>query len=78
MKETFPKKARLVSFGGMYRIIDLERFVAKINIPIMRKVEISEPEIYEVDTWKFNLEFVFDGVEGRYAVYKQVNYVRIK
>lgn len=74
----FPKKAKLISDGGLYRIIDIEGFTEKINFPIMRKIKISTPEIYYVEEMNFLLKFAFSQVRRGYAEYNQFDFIKLE
>ena len=76
-KKVFPKKAKLISDGGLYRIIKLDKPVLRIDFPITRRVEVNQPDLYFVETWKFLLKFEFMGVKGGYAEFRQYETVRI-
>jgi hypothetical protein len=73
----FPKKAKLISDGGLYRIIDIENFAAVINFPIMRRLTISTPEVFYEEDMKFLLKFQFLQVKKGYAEYKQIDFVKL-
>lgn len=73
----FPKKAKLISNGGLYRIIDIKEFRPRINFPIFRNITISDPEIYIEKEMKYLLKFCFDRVRGKYAEYTQIDFVEV-
>ena len=77
-KKLFPKKAKLISEGGLYRIISIERFIPIIQLPIIRTLMISIPEFYYEEPMKFLLKFQFDKVVGNYAEYRQFDFIKLK
>lgn len=78
MKKKFPKKAKLITFGGFYKIISLPKFLARINHPMMTKLTVNSVEFTMADTIVHNIKFDFWGVRGGYAEYHQVDFVRIE
>ena len=79
MKKTvkFPKKAKLISDGGLYRIVEIKRFDMYIHFPIMRKLTLNIPEVFHEEEMKFLLKFKFSRVKGGYAEYNQFDFVRL-
>lgn len=78
-KTNLPKKTKLISDGGFYKIIDTPKpFVYTINIPVFRLLRISEPSIDYLDTFSFELSFAFIGVKKGYAEYRQYKTVKIE
>ena len=77
-KKKFPKKAKLISSGGFYIIIPLKQFVAKLDIPIIRKIKINQPELDHIESLYFSLEFIFERVYRGYAEYRQVNEIKLE
>lgn len=76
-KLKFPKKAKLISDGGLYRIVDIDGYVQVMNFPIMRKLTISTPEVFYEEEMKFMLKFSFSQVKGGYAEYNQFDFVKL-
>jgi hypothetical protein len=77
-KKMFPKKAKLITDGGFYRIIKIDGFSAKITVPMMRKISLNTPETDWSDIWKFNLIFVFNKVRKGYAEYIQIDCIKVE
>lgn len=77
LKKKFPKKAKLISEGGFYRIVPIDSFNTFIHVPILRRVTIASVEIDYSEELHFDLEFGFQRVFGGYAEYRQINCVRI-
>lgn len=76
MKKKFPKKAKLITDGGFYRIIKLDRPVLRIAIPLMTKIQITQPEINTQVSLSFQAEFSFERVCGGYAEFRQVDVIQ--
>jgi len=71
----FPKKFKLITDGGFYKIIKMKRFVPRIWIPVSKKITYSSPLVYQLEKdCNITFEFVFDRVYKGYAEYKQANY----
>lgn len=70
----FPKKAKLITDGGFYRIIDIDIFSNVINYPLIKRMNLSTPETGSVDlTLSFHVEFRLEKVLKRMAIYRQFN-----
>ena len=80
MKKTkFPKKAKLITFNGFYKIIKLEKAVNIINFPIQNKIEIVSMEFQTMQyPFSVDLVFEFEKVYKGYAQFRQTNFVKIK
>lgn len=76
---SYPKKAKLITDGGYYKIIPLPAFMPKINMPMRKKVQIGTPETNVLDcTFTMDIQFYYTHTEGkRYCVYKQYNVVSL-
>lgn len=75
-KIKFPKKAKLISNSGFYKIIDIDskfRPPAEIRLPIMRKFEINDPVINYMVPITVHLDFCLVAIKKGYAEYKQVD-----
>ena len=77
-KKKFPKKAKLISDGGLYRVIEIKQFSQVINFPIMRQLLISTPEIFLEEEIKFLLKFRFVRVHRGYAEYGQFDFIKLR
>ena len=77
VKGEFPKKAKLISDGGFYIILPIKEFVQQIHYPILRRIQVNQPELDYSEMWKFNLKFNFYRVYRGYAEYKQYDAVKI-
>lgn len=77
MSKKLPKKAKLMSDGGFYRFIPLTEFVRVINVPIIRKVALTEVGIDYSEKWHFNLVFSLERVLKGYAEYRQVDCIKV-
>ena len=77
MKKKFPKKAKLITFGGFYKIIKIQKFNAVIKQPFTTKVELTLAELSFDDLIIHDLIFHFYRVHGGYAEYRQYDFVRI-
>jgi hypothetical protein len=73
----FPNKAKLITDGGFYKIIPIDRQDMKITIPTMRKIKINTPDIDFTDTFNFVLKFAFRRVYKGYAEYVQYDLIKI-
>lgn len=78
MKKTLPKKAKLISAGGFYRIVPMNEFTQKFNLPITRRIRINQPDLDWKELFHFNLEFVFERIYKGYLEYRQVNEIKIE
>lgn len=77
MKKKFPKKAKLIVYGGFYKIIKIKRFDLKISVMVWPKIELMMTDrTYEAPI-KLELIFQFERVFGGYAEYKQINTVTL-
>lgn len=38
IKKAFPKKAKLITDGGFYRIINIEKFTPRLDYPLLKKL----------------------------------------
>ena len=76
-EKKFPKKAKLISVGGLYRIVPIKGFSAIISLPVLRKIRVNLPDIDWSDTWSFELKFSFDRVYRGYAEYQQIDTIKI-
>jgi hypothetical protein len=77
MEKPFPKRAKLITDGGFYRTMPIDRFVPKICFPLMRKVTVTMAETQEFTMQAtFQLVFGFYRVRGGYAEYKQIDVIR--
>lgn len=72
--EKFPKKAKLITDGGFYKIIDIDGFKPVLTFPLTKRVTIASPETNIFDSFfAFDVEFKFMGVKGGMAIYQQFN-----
>jgi hypothetical protein len=78
MKKKIPKRAKLIAAGGFYRFIPLESLVAQINVPVLRKISLTEPSIDYTETWHFTLVFSLQRVLKGYAEYRQVDCIKVE
>lgn len=78
MKKQFPKRAKLIAAGGLYKFIPLEQLTAKIVIPVIRKMTLSEPFIDHFETWQFQLTFALRRVLKNYAEYELVDAAKVE
>ena len=74
-KNKFPKKAKLITDGGFYQIIKIERFVPRMRIPLFQRLMVTPPEINMAVTISFEAVFDFWKVRGGYAEYRQVDVI---
>jgi len=78
IKKKFPKKAKLITDGGFYRIIKIDGFVPKYTYPLLKKISLCTPETNVTDMMiSFTCEFSFSRVFGGYAEYRQYNVTSI-
>ena len=78
-QKPFPKKAKLITDGGFYRIIKVGDFRPRIDIPLLKKIRLATPETLDIDLeLSIVIEFVFSRVFGGYAEYRQMNVVTNK
>jgi hypothetical protein len=77
-KKKFPKKAKLVTDGGFYKFIKLDKPVIRIHLPLFQRIHISTPEINLDIPMTFEAEFSLEKVYKNYALYKQVNVIQKK
>ena len=78
-KIKIPKKAKLITDGGFYKIVDLPNWVLRINIPIAYKMMLVSPETSEFNfSLNFQVEFQFEKHDKKYAYYKQINVILLK
>lgn len=78
VKKPFPKKAKLITDGGFYRIMKIDGFVAKYTFPLMKRITLCTPETNALDmTVNFTCEFSFSRIYRGYAEYKQYNVTSI-
>jgi len=78
MKKAFPKKAKLICYGGFYKIIEIEKFTPRINHPFITKLKIITAAFTLDDLYAHQLEFNFYRVYRGYAEYNQVDFVTIE
>lgn len=71
----FPKKAKLITDGGFYKIIKLDKPVLKIRVPLHQRFQITSPELNYSCPMNFESVFDFVGVKGGYAEYRQVDVI---
>ena len=76
-KKVFPKKAKLISDGGFYKIVPIKDFAAVIHVTVMRKITISTSLIFHDESMKFNLKFYLDRIKGGYAEYRQIDCIKL-
>lgn len=70
----FPKRAKLITDGGFYKIIDIKEFKPVLVFPLHKKVTVVSPETNVLDSFfHFTVEFKFMGVKGGMAIYQQFN-----
>lgn len=70
----FPKKAKLITDGGFYKIINIEARRPKICFPLMKNITLVSPETNVFDmSINFIVEFIFTRVYKGYAEYNQYN-----
>ena len=73
----FPKKAKLITFGGFYKIIPIKEPTQRINHPFMTRLKVVTAEFEDDALFSYHLVFNFDGIKGGYAEYHQVDFVRL-
>jgi hypothetical protein len=73
----FPKRAKLTSDGGFSSFIPIPELKAKIIIPVMRRISLSEPTIDYTEMWHFELHFSLQRVTKRYAEYRQIDSIKV-
>jgi hypothetical protein len=78
MKKDFPKKAKLITDGGFYQIINIEEFTPTIRVPLVKRVSLATPEtgVLDIDA-VFSCEFTFERATKRYAIYQQTNVTNV-
>lgn len=75
-KNKFPKKAKLITDGGFYKIIKIKDFVHTINVPLLKRVTLATPETNVLDlAINFSVTFHFSKVYRGYAEYRQADIV---
>ena len=78
-KIKIPKKAKLITDGGFYKIVDLPKWVLRINIPLVKRMVIVSPETSDFNfNLNFEVEFQFEKHDKKYAYYKQINVILLK
>lgn len=77
-KQKFPKKAKLISDGGLYKIVNITGFKTEIHYPRMCKIRITTTEIDWNETMSFTLKFRFDRVYKGYAEYRQYDCIKLE
>jgi len=78
MKNKFPKRAKLITDGGFSKIININKFVSVIHIPMVKNITVSSPETNIIDIEvNFDIEFHFERATKTLAFYRQANIVNI-
>ena len=72
-----PKRAKLIANGGFYQFIPLKELMMRINVPVMRRVSLSEPSIDYTENWHFELVFSLNRVLKGYAEYHQTDCIKV-
>lgn len=73
-EKPFPKKAKLITGGGFYRIMKIDGFRPTYTFPLLKKVSLCTPETNVTDMMvTFTCEFSFSRIYRGYAEYKQYN-----
>lgn len=72
------KKAKLICGGGLYRYIQLEELTAKLVLPTMRRIKLSDPEVEHSETWHFDLVFHLSRVTKQYVEYRLVDTIKVE
>lgn len=78
MKRTIPKRAKLVAGGGFYQFIPLKELLSRIQVPITRRISLSEASIDYSEIWHFTLVFALERVLKSYAEYKQIDCIKVE
>lgn len=73
-----PKRAKLIADGGFYQFVPLKELVARLQVPVMRRIKLNEPSISYETVWNFMLVFNLMRVTKSYAEYKQVDCLKIE
>jgi len=74
-RKKFPKKAKLITDGGFYKIVKLDKPVLKIHFPLFQRFQITAPEINYSALMSFEAIFSFERVYRGYAEYRQVDVI---
>lgn len=77
-KKQLPKRAKLVAAGGFYQYVPLKALVAKINVPVMRRISLNEAGIDYSETWHFSLMFGLTRITKSFVEYHQVDMVKVE
>jgi len=77
MKNSQPKRAKLISDGGLYRYLPIKEVVPTIHIPVMRRIKLRTPEIDHDETWKFELVYSLERVTNAFAEYRQIDAIKV-
>lgn len=76
MKDKFPKKAKLITNAGFYRIVDLPSRVSSIHFPVLKRFTIQIADNLFDESMHFEMVFRFDKIKGGYAEYRQSDFIR--
>ena len=78
MKEKIPKKAKLITDGGFYKIIPNQQFSPTIHIPLLKKIRVASPETGDINmAMTLDITFMFEKNYKGYAQYRQMGVVSI-
>lgn len=73
-----PKKAKLITDGGFYKIIPHKEFVLKYHVPLMKRIRFASPETGDINMdLTLDIEFGFERIYKGYAEYRQIGVVSI-
>ncbi len=76
MKNKFPKKAKLITNAGFYKIVDLQGRVYSIHLPVLKRFTIQIADNVFDEAMHFEMVFEYSKIKGGYAEYRQVNFIR--
>jgi hypothetical protein len=77
-KTRFPKRAKLITDGGFYQIINIKGFIPQISIPLLKRISLASPETGVIDlSVDFTVSFGFERATKKLAIYRQNGVVNI-
>lgn len=77
-KKKFPKKAKLITFGGFSKMVKIDKPVMRIAVPLFVPFVVTDPMVMMETTIHYEAEFVLEKVYKGYAPYKQTGVVKLK
>jgi hypothetical protein len=79
MKKHNPKKAKLITNGGFYKIIKINKVDLNISVPFSYQIQLNSPELYgmPVSIGGF-ARFQLEKMTKTMAIYKQVDAILSK